>query len=36
MQAYLGMLQLSHSLQDRGVTANKLLRASRGELEERR
>lgn len=35
VQAYLEMLQLSHSLQDGGVTADELFQASRRELEER-
>jgi PHD/YefM family antitoxin component YafN of YafNO toxin-antitoxin module len=36
VQAYLEMVQLSHSLRDSEVTAEELLRASREELEARR
>jgi len=36
VQAYLEMLQLSHSLRDSESTAEELLRASREELEARR
>ncbi len=36
VQAYLQMLRLSGSLQESGVTADELCRASREELEERR
>lgn len=35
VQAYLEMLQLSHSLQDSGLTAEQLAQASREELEAR-
>ena len=36
VQAYLEMLQLSHSLQDSDVTADELFRTSRQELEAHR
>jgi PHD/YefM family antitoxin component YafN of YafNO toxin-antitoxin module len=35
VQAYLEMLRLARSIQDRGVTANELAQASREELEAR-